>query len=227
MNIYNFFEYFLAFILYSFVGWCAEVILGFIIHKKFINRGFLLGPYCPIYGCGMMLIVFLLKDYTDNFLVLFILSMVICLVLEYITSYLMELIFKARWWDYSDKKFNINGRVCLEYALLFGIGGTIVMYIVHPFVMNIVSKFSGLILLIVGSILLVGFIIDNIISFDAISKINKFEFKKYKDNTEDITNMIKDYLGNYSYMTKRLTKAFPNVKMRIEKYKKILKKWNK
>jgi len=227
VNIYNFFEYFLAFILYSFVGWCAEVVLGFIVHKKFINRGFLLGPYCPIYGCGMMLIVLLLKDYTDNFLVLFILSMVICLVLEYITSYLMELIFKARWWDYSDKKFNINGRVCLEYALLFGIGGTVVMYIVHPFVMNIVSKFSGLILLIVGSILLVGFIIDNIISFDAISKINKFEFKEYKDNTEDITNMIKDYLGNYSYMTKRLTKAFPNVRMRIEKYKKLLKKWNK
>jgi len=227
MDIYKFFEYFIAFILYSFIGWCAEVVLGFIVHKRFINRGFLLGPYCPIYGCGMMLIVVLLKDYLDEPLVLFILSMVICLVLEYITSYLMELIFKARWWDYSDKKFNINGRVCLEYALLFGIGGSIVMYIVHPFVMNIVSKFSGLVLLLVGSILLVGFIIDNIISFDAVSKINKFEFKKYKDSTEDITNMMKDYLSNYSYMTKRLTKAFPNIKMGIEKYKKLLKKWNK
>ena len=225
MNIYVFLEYFLAFILYSFIGWCAEVVLGFIMHKKFINRGFLMGPYCPIYGCGMMLIVILLKNYLEEPLVLFILSMVICLVLEYVTSYLMELIFKARWWDYSDKKFNINGRVCLEYALLFGIGGTLIMYVVHPFVMNIVSKFSGIVLLIVGFILLVGFIIDNIMSFDAMSKINKFEFKKYKDNTEDITDMIKEYLSNYSFMTKRLMRAFPNVRMRLEKYKKILKKW--
>ena len=226
MDIYTFFEYFLMFILYSFVGWCAEVIFGFIIHKKFINRGFLLGPYCPIYGFGMMLIVLILRKYLGEPLVLFILSMVICLVLEYITSYLMELIFKARWWDYSDKKFNINGRVCLEYALLFGIGGSLVMYVVHPFVMEIISKFSGIMLLLVGSILLVGFMVDNIVSFDAISKINKFEFKKYKDSTEDISSMIREYLNNYSYMTKRLTKAFPNVRMRIEKYKKILKKWN-
>lgn len=224
MDIYTFFGYFLAFMLYSFLGWCIEVILSFIQHKKFINRGFLIGPYCPIYGCGMLLIVFLLKDYTDNFLVLFILSMVICLVLEYITSYLMELIFKARWWDYSDKKFNINGRVCLEYAVFFGIGGTLIMYVVHPFVIKVVSKFSGVILLIVGSILLIGFIVDNVISFDAMSKINNFEFKKYKDNTEDITNMIKEYLTNYSILTKRIAKAFPNVRMRLEKYRKLLKK---
>lgn len=224
MTVYTFFEYFLAFILYSFLGWSMEVILSFIQHKKFINRGFLIGPYCPIYGFGMLLIVFLLKEYTNNFLVLFILSMVICLVLEYITSYFMELIFKARWWDYSDKKFNINGRVCLEYALFFGIGGTVIMYIVHPFIMLIVGKFSRMALLLVGSILFVCFIIDNIMSFDAVSKINKFEFKKYRDNTEDITNMIKEYLANYSFLTKRLTKAFPDVRMRLEKYKKLLKK---
>lgn len=226
MDVYIFFKYFLAFILYSFVGWCCEVILGFIIHKRFINRGFLLGPYCPIYGFGMMLIVFLLEKYMNEPIALFILSMVLCLTLEYITSYLMELIFKARWWDYSSKKFNINGRICLEYGLLFGIGGTLIMYVVHPFVMNIVGKFNGIILLLIGAILFVGFIIDNILSFDAISKINKFEFKKYKDNTEDISVKIKEYLNDYSFLTKRLNNAFPNAKLRLEKYKKILKKWN-
>ena len=226
MSVYTFFEYFLSFLLYAFIGWCLEVLLAFFVHKKFVDRGFLLGPYCPIYGVGMLLIVFLLKNYTDNFLVLFILSMVICLVLEYITSYLMELIFKARWWDYSDKKYNINGRVCLEYAIFFGIGGTFVMYVVHPFVMGIVSKLSDISLVMVGSILFVLFIIDNIISFDAISKINKFEFKKYKDSTEDITKMIREYLSNYSFLTKRITKAFPNVRMRTEKYRKMLKKWH-
>ena len=100
------------------------------------------------------------------------------------------------------------------------------MYVVHPFVMNIVGKFNGIILLLIGAILFVGFIIDNILSFDAISKINKFEFKKYKDNTEDISVKIKEYLNDYSFLTKRLNNAFPNAKLRLEKYKKILKKWN-
>ena len=224
MVVYTFLEYFLVFILYSFLGWFIEVMLSFIQHKKFINRGFLIGPYCPIYGFGMLLIIFLLKEYTGEPLVLFILSMVICLVLEYMTSYLMELIFKARWGDYSSKKFNINGRVCLEYAIFFGIGGTLIMYVVHPFVMNLVGRLSSIVLLVIGAILLVSFIIDNIMSFDAISKINKFELKKYRDNTEDITNMIKDYLANYSLLTKRLSLAFPNIIMRIEKYRKLLKK---
>ena len=224
MAVYTFLEYFLVFILYSCLGWFIEVMLSFIQHKKFINRGFLIGPYCPIYGFGMLLIIFLLKEYTGEPLVLFILSMVICLVLEYMTSYLMELIFKARWWDYSSKKFNINGRVCLEYAIFFGIGGTLIMYVVHPFVMNLVGRLSSIVLLVIGAILLVSFIIDNIMSFDAISKINKFELKKYRDNTEDITNMIKDYLANYSLLTKRLSLAFPNIRMRIEKYRKLLKK---
>lgn len=226
MMVYIFFRYFLSFMLYSFIGWGIEVILGLIKNKKFVDRGFLIGPYCPIYGFGMLLIVFLLRDYTDNLLVLFILSMVICLVLEYLTSYFMELIFKARWWDYSDKKYNINGRVCLEYATFFGIGGTLIMYIVHPIVMNIVSKFSDISLLLIGSILLVVFIIDNIMSFDAMSKINKFEFKKYKDNTEDISKMIQEYLSNYSFLTKRISRAFPNARVRLEKYRKLLKKWN-
>lgn len=224
MIVYDFYKYFLSFLLYSFLGWCIEVTLGFIRHKKFINRGFLIGPYCPIYGFGMLLIVFLLKDYTNSPLVLFILAMVICLALEYLTSYFMELIFKARWWDYSDKKYNINGRVCLEYAIFFGIGGTLIMYVVHPFIMGIVNKFSGIALLLIGSILFVNFIIDNIMSIDAMSKINKFEFKKYKDSTEDISEKIREYLLENSFLTKRLAKAFPDLRMRLEKYSKLIKK---
>ena len=222
MTVYIFLKYFLAFILYSFIGWCIEVILGLFQHKKFIDRGFLLGPYCPIYGFGMLLIVFLLKNYMNNILVLFILSIVICLALEYITSYLMEFIFKARWWDYSDKKYNINGRVCLEYALFFGLGGTIIMYIVHPFIMSILGKLTSISLLLIGSIVM--FIIDNIISIEAISKINKFEFKKYRDSTEDITKMVREYLMNQTFLTKRIIKAFPNARMRLEKIGKLLKK---
>ena len=101
--------YFLLFLIYAVLGWCCEVVVAFYNHKKFINRGFLIGPYCPIYGIGVLLIISLLEDFTDSWLALFVLAMVLCMVLEYITSYLMEKIFNARWWDYSSKKFNING----------------------------------------------------------------------------------------------------------------------
>ena len=203
--------------LYSFIGWSLEVILTLMDKKKFVDRGFLIGPYCPIYGYGMMLIVFLLKNYTGNLLVLFILAMVICLVLEYLTSYFMELIFKARWWDYSNKKFNINGRVCLEYGIFFGIGGCIVMYLVHPFVMNIVSKFNGVVLLIVGIILLLIYIVDTALSLDTIFKINGIEFSEYMDNTEEISKIVREYLGKHSKLTRRLANAFPNLRMKFRK----------
>lgn len=209
--------------LYSFLGWGMEVILTLIKDKKFVDRGFFLGPYCPIYGYGMLLIVFLLRDYTNNPLVLFILAMVICLVLEYFTSYFMELIFKARWWDYSDKKFNINGRVCLEYAVFFGLGGLFIMYLVHPLVIGIVSKFSKISLLIVGIILLVIYIVDNIISFNTIFKIKGVDFKDYVDNTEEITLKVKEYLMKHSIFTKRLAKAFPNIRMKLNSIKNSIK----
>ena len=224
MSIYTFFEYFLAFMLYSFLGWCVEVLLTFSRSKRFVDRGFLLGPYCPIYGFGGIFIVSLLNKYMDSPLVLFILAMVISLVLEYLTSYFMELIFKARWWDYSSKKFNINGRVCLEYAVPFGLGGVIIMYLVHPLFMGLLVKLEGVALIIVGTIILSLFLVDNIVSFVAMSKIHGFEFKKYKDSTEDITNMVKEYLMKHSRLTKRLIKAFPNVSMKIKEYREQLKK---
>lgn len=226
MEIYVFFGYFLAFLIYSFIGWCIEVILSLIREKRFVDRGFLLGPYCPIYGSGMLLIVFLLKDYTDNLLVLFILSMVICLALEYATSFFMELIFKARWWDYSNKKYNINGRICLEYGVLFGLGGTLIMYVVHPFVIGVISSFSKVCLLIVGITLLILFIIDNAVSFNTIFKIKGVEFADYVDNTEEITKLVKEHLMKHSVFTKRLAKAFPGVRVRLEKIKKQYKKQN-
>lgn len=221
--IYTFFEYFLAFMVYSFIGWSIEVILTLIEKKKFVDRGFLIGPYCPIYGYGMLLIVFLLRNYTDNPLVLFILAMVICMVLEYLTSYFMELIFKARWWDYSDKKYNINGRVCLEYAIFFGIGGCIVMYLVHPFVMNIVSKLSGLSLLVVGITLLVIYIVDTAISLSTIFKVNVVDFKDYADNTEEISMRVREYLMKHSKLTKRLANAFPNLCMKLKEIRNNIK----
>ena len=85
--MYKICYYFLLFLMYSVLGWLMEVVNSYFIHKRFVNRGFLIGPYCPIYGIGVLLIISFLKDYMDNFLVLFILAMVICLILEYLREF--------------------------------------------------------------------------------------------------------------------------------------------
>ena len=127
ISTYDIKLYFLLFVIYSLLGWALEVIGKLIECRKFIHRGFLIVPYCPIYGCGALLITFLLKKYANDWIILFTMAIVICGSLEYITSYIMEKIFKARWWDYRHRKLNINGRVCLFTISPFGILGLLIM----------------------------------------------------------------------------------------------------
>lgn len=217
--MYKICYYFLLFLMYSVLGWLMEVINSYFIHKRFVNRGFLIGPYCPIYGIGVLLIISFLNDYMDNFLVLFILAMVICLVLEYLTSYFLELIFKARWWDYSNNRFNINGRVCLETAIPFGIGGLIIMYFINPLFTGILCKMSDKFLIILSVVLMILFLADLIISFLIMLKFRNIGIKSMKDNTEEMNKIVKEYLTKNSRWTKRLVDSFPNFKIRIEKIK--------
>ena len=138
--------YFLLFISYAFLGWCMEVTCKFIQHKKFINRGFLIGPYCPIYGWGALAITILLKRYMEDPLVLFVMSTLICSIIEYLTSYFMEKKYHARWWDYSNKKFNINGRICLETLIPFGILGVAIMYGTNPILFKLYNQIPQLVI---------------------------------------------------------------------------------
>ena len=211
---------FLQFIIYAFLGWLVETIYVWIKTKKLVDRGFLIGPYCPIYGVGVLLIINFLEDYMNNYLVLFILSVVICMVLEYVTSYLMEKIFNARWWDYSNRKFNINGRICLETAIPFGIGGMIIMYIVNPIIIIILDNLSDNFIILLGLFFFLVFLIDFIISFSVIIKFRNIDVSKFKDDTEEMKKRVLEYLDNHSFLTKRLFNSFPNIKIKIEKFKK-------
>lgn len=213
----NFVMIIVLFILYSTCGWIIEVIDKLILERKFINRGFLIGPYCPIYGLGCLAFVFLLNRYLDDPLVLFVMAIIICGILEYVTSYIMEKIFKTRWWDYSEYPFNINGRICLANLIIFGIGGLVVSYLVHPFFMSILAKIPTIILNIIATILLIIFITDNIISFKIISNFKSVAINIRKDSTEEITAKVKEELMKKSVLIKRLVKAFPNFKSMLKK----------
>lgn len=221
--------YFLLFLAYSFIGWSIEVICKLIQYKKFINRGFLIGPYCPIYGTGAILITFLLKKYTDDPVTLFIMAILVCGTLEYLTSYLMEKIYHARWWDYSQKKFNINGRVCLNTIIPFGLLGMFIIYVSNPFLIGKIEKLSEITLNILFWALLILYLIDNIISGKVISYVGKTtkEIGKNSDNTEEITKKVKDILSGKSPLHRRLINAYPklqSIKVKIKEKKEEIKR---
>ena len=228
MIIYTFFEYFLVFMLYSFIGWSIEVVLTFIDKKKFVDRGFLIGPYCPIYGCGASIMIFYLTQYKSNILTVFILGVVICSFLEYITSYLMELFFKTRWWDYSNHKFNLNGRICGQNCLLFGIGGLLVIYLIHPTLNNVLNLISKGLFAFVTTFILIIFIIDIIISLNVITKFKKTltSIDLKKDSTQEFTKVVRETIINNQHLfQQRLMNAFPELGFdKLIKIKSELKK---
>ena len=208
--------YFILFMIYSFIGWCMEVLTVLIPKKKFVNRGFLIGPYCPIYGYGCLLIIILLKNNLDDPLALFLKAIVICSLLEYFTSFFMEKLFNARWWDYSNKKFNINGRICLETMLPFGILACLVMYVLNPFFESKINLLPDLAVLIIAGILFVIYLVDNVVSFKIISGFSKTVKKVAKDSTEEITNKVRSVLKQKNILNKRLTEAFPKFQAKLK-----------
>ena len=220
--------YFLLFMLYSFIGWCMEVTGKLIQYKRFINRGFLVGPYCPIYGTGAILITFLLNRYTNDPFVLFIMAILVCGTLEYLTSYFMEKIYHARWWDYSQRKFNINGRVCLNTIIPFGLLGLFIMYVSNPFLIKHLESLTEVWLNILFWAILAIFIIDNVVSGKVITFLSSTTKKvgKELDNTEEITKKVKEILMKKSGLYRRLLDAYPKiqaVKVKIKEKKDKIK----
>lgn len=207
---------FLLFIIYSFLGWVMEEILVSVKEKKIVDRGFLIGPICPIYGCGALLITIVLAKYHSDIPVLFILATVLGAALEYFTSYIMEKLFKVRWWDYSHDKYNLNGRICLKTSIGFGILGVLMVHFLNPFFTHLLSLVPNTILQTIAIILAVLLVVDTILSFSIISKIKKIGLSGAKDATDEITAKVREVLKNSSFFTKRLVDAFPHLKVKIK-----------
>lgn len=213
----------LYFFIYALLGWLLEVTCKFVEEKKFVNRGFLLGPICPIYGYCMVLLVLLIGTGDKDILSIFLKSILVCSLIEYLTSYLMEKIFKARWWDYSKNRFNINGRVCLETMLPFGLMGTLALYFVQPRFQSFLSIFTYKVRLTVAIVLTTLYVVDNIVSFKVMKKI-KIQIKKHKaDNTTAIKSQITAWINENSFLYKHIIKAFPHFKI-IDRMKKLVSK---
>ena len=149
------YEAVLCFFIYAILGWCVEVIYATVNSGKFVNRGFLNGPYCPIYGFGVLIVVICLTPVSGRLLPLFLGSVGLTTALELVTGFLLEKIFHAHWWDYSNEPFQLGGYICAKFSLLWGIACVLVIRVVHPVVMGLVHwlpRWLGLTLVAVFSV---------------------------------------------------------------------------
>ena len=216
--MFNILYIFLQFIIYSFIGYVAEVIYCSIIEKRFVNRGFLFGPLCPIYGVGAILIIYSLNNFYNNPIIVFVIGMIITSTVEYYTSYLFEKIFHNKWWDYSSRIDNINGRICLSNSILFGIGTLLVIYLLNPFITKILSVLSNKMIIIISIIILVLFIIDLIwsiiIAYNLKSRLivaEELKNAKLRIIPKLFEMKYYDQLSKIKFKTNRLIKNYPNL----------------
>lgn len=175
----------ILFFLYSFLGWAMETVYCSIPAQKFVYRGFLVGPLCPIYGFGSLAVVLILWPFRRHPELIFLFGMIITSALEYFVSVLLEKLFKKSWWDYSDKKFNVNGRICLQNSILFGILSLFLVYILHPSFLDIIDRMPVAVLLYTSGVLTLIFCIDIVFSVRTVINFNR-EMNKLSELTETI-----------------------------------------
>ena len=205
--------YVLLFFAMAMLGWLMEVVCKLIQFHRFINRGFLIGPYCPIYGFGSVLIVLLLERYAEHPAVVFFMGMLVCGTLEYVTSYGMERLFHARWWDYSGRRFNLNGRICAGTLIPFGLLGLLLVYVLKPGLFSLFGRLpqGWLDGLSVGLTLLL--LADTVVSSTVLSKIRKSAELSGADDTETITHEVRVTLSRQGALIRRALRAFPDARI--------------
>lgn len=161
------------FLIYAFLGWCMEVAYATVVKGIFVNRGFLNGPVCPIYGVGGLIVILSLSPLKDNIFLLFVGSVVLTSVLEYVTGYVLEKVFHEKWWDYSDSPYNLKGYICLRFSLLWGFACVFVIDLIHPMIAGLVHAIPQIVGVIVLSVSYPALVVDIGLTVAAIMKLKK------------------------------------------------------
>lgn len=215
-------------LIYSFLGWVGEVLYAYYRRGHFVNRGFLYGPLCPIYGVSITAIVTALEPLAQNIFMIFMGSVVITTLAEYITSSILEKFFDSKWWDYSNKKFNLKGRICLSFSLLWGLAGTIMYKLVHPKVLSIIYALPESATINMAYIGLTVFTADMAFTLVSLAglRTHMMRFQDIAQRAKSFTGSkferivkIKEFLESYAdleiklrFNHRRLLESFPDFK---------------
>lgn len=210
--------WFFYFIIYSFIGWLYESTLCSITGKKLVNRGFLNGPICPVYGVGAVLVIYTFYGDQMKILPLFLSSMVLTTTVEYLTSVILERLFHAKWWDYTGRPFNIHGRVYLLGAIVFATLSVLVVTYVHPIISSFVRSLSPNVLVMTGSIIFLIFMMDLFFTVRHLLLLNgriaavREEFDKFINEgvlkVEDLKQILQDKIEGTVLYTDRVKALF-------------------
>lgn len=228
--MYYFNLYFIYFLIYSFLGWLWEEIFCTIDQGKLVNRGFLFGPLCPIYGTGAIAVYVLFQDLMkiDNYIALFFVSMAVCTVIEYVTAIILEKLFNTRWWDYSTYKINFQGRISLLASTAFGAMSVIFVKFIHPFVANLLSKIDHNIINFIGGICLGILIVDLVLTVKSIivmqsglETVSRKLTEFLEQNKERINSALAEGKTKTGEMKENLIKSFRRSKDYNEQMKKL------
>ena len=194
---YSIYELLSLFFIYGFLGWCVEVAYCGVENGNFVNRGFLNGPICPIYGFGAVIVILCLTPIMDNVLILFVGSALLTSLLELATGFALDKIFHARWWDYSDKPFNLGGYICLKFSIYWGLVCIALMKGIHPAIFNLVKALPHFLGIIILVFLTAVFIADITVTVITINKLSK-RIKLMDDIAEKI-RAVSDEIGEHVF----------------------------
>ena len=185
------------FLIYSCIGWCLEVIFAAATTGQLVNRGFLNGPVCPIYGFGMIIVLFTLSPLADNLLLLYLGGVILPSVLELVGGWALYKLYHTRWWDYSDFPFNIGGYICLEFSLLWGVGTVVVMKAVHPVIAGFVEMVPQMVGFVLMCILYACYAADVVVTAFAASDLAREldALEKVADSMHAVSDAMTELLG--------------------------------
>lgn len=170
---YSIYELAWLFLIYAFLGWCVEVSFVAVTLGQVVNRGFLNGPVCPIYGVGMVGVLLLLEPVSNSLILLFLLGMLLCTAVELAGGWVLEKVFHTRWWDYTNQPFNLGGYICLGFSIMWGLAVTFVVRLVHPVIYALVAWLPHTLGLVLVIVLYILFITDFILTLITIVGLKK------------------------------------------------------
>lgn len=203
--------------LFSVLGWLMEVFLMFVQYHRFINRGYFIGPYCPIYGFGVVAVTVFVNSIIgadsscgDVFLV----GLIVCGALEYFVSWVMERLFHARWWDYSTKPMNLHGRIWIGNLILFGLGSMIIVKWVNPLLFRFLSRWSDRAILWTAVVMFVLLLTDAVVSSVMMNLVKQEIDARTEDNTEEVSAKVRALLKDRSMLIRRINEAYPRLQAR-------------
>ncbi len=212
----------LLFIIYGFLGWIVEVCYVRIRSGHWYNRGFLHMPFLPIYAVGAIIISLSLSSLSNPAL-LYIAAVILTSTLEYITSYIMEHFFQTRWWDYSNNKFNIHGRICLLNSSLFGLLALIVIYLMNPLFLSVTSQITNRIQIVFINLFMIGLIIDLAYTLRDLNympirdiRIISGKVKAYKDGKLRDLDLLAEELSDFRKSREEIKTELRQYKQNIE-----------